>query len=71
MGADKSIDLRLSEKSFESVARYFPECTVLIQDLEEHVRASEERMVASKEKLKTWAVQVMEEMVSEVIVCVF
>ena len=65
VGADQSIDLRLSQKSFESVERYFPECKVVIEDLEEHVRTSEERMVSSKEKLRAWAQQVMEEMVSE------
>ncbi|KAL5478077.1 hypothetical protein EMCRGX_G024955 [Ephydatia muelleri] len=65
VGADQSIDLRLSGKSFEAVERYFPECKVVIEDLEEHVRASEERMVSSKEKLRAWAKQVMVEMVSE------
>ena len=40
--------MRVSRKTFARVQEYFPECTVIIEDLEAHVQAAEALMFPQK-----------------------
>lgn len=44
----ESVDMRISRKAFAHVQSYFPECTVMIDDLEAHVQAAEANMFPQK-----------------------
>lgn len=44
----ESIDMRISRKAFARVQGYFPECAVIVEDLEAHVQAAEARMFPQK-----------------------
>ena len=43
-----SVDLRIKANAFSRVQRYFPECTVLVSNLEAHVQEAENLMFPMK-----------------------
>ena len=47
LGKD-SVDLRIKASAFSRVQRYFPECTVLVSNLEAHVQEAEMLMFPMK-----------------------
>lgn len=43
LGKD-DVDLRLKASAFSRIQNYFPECSVIVSDLEAHVQEAENRM---------------------------
>lgn len=57
-----SIDLRVKAHAFLSLRRYFPECSVVISDLEDHVQRAEAMMFpAKKAEEEAWIQDVLNE----------
>ena len=60
----ESIDMRVNRQAYARVQEYFPECTVLIADLEAHVQAAEQQMFPKKAKeQEAWIQSVVEAVV--------
>lgn len=56
----ESIDMRVSRNAFARVQTYFPECTVIIEDLEAHVQAAETMMFPQKKaEQEAWLQEVV------------
>lgn len=47
MGPDKTSVVRIKRAVFERVKASFPECSVMVKDLEEHVQWAEKQMQAA------------------------
>lgn len=59
---DQSIDLRMSRRMFAGAQKYVPECHVLIDNVEAHVRAAEAQMFPAKiQEEELWAHAVLED----------
>lgn len=59
----ESIDLRIRRAAYQKVSWYFPECSVIVENLEAHVQASELQMFpARKADEDAWTKAVVEEM---------
>lgn len=52
--------MRISRKAFARVQSYFPECTVIIDDVEAHVQVAEARMFPQqKVEQEAWLQEVV------------
>ena len=61
----ESIDLRIRRAAYQKVSKYFPECSVVVEDVEALVQASEHRMFpARKADEDAWTKAVVEEICS-------
>ena len=54
MGVDGSLDVRMNGRDFAHVQRHFPDCHVIVEDVEEFVRATEESLVSAQSTDATW-----------------
>ena len=58
----ESIDLRVKAQTFYSLRRFFPECSVVINNLEDHVQMAEATMFpAKKAEEEAWIQDVLDE----------
>ena len=57
-GVGGSIDFRISRSLFSSIAEHFPECEVVLSDVEAFVQEAEGRMFPSK-SLEAWEEELM------------
>lgn len=61
LGKD-SVDLRIKSNAFSRVQRYFPDCTVLVANLEAHVQEAENLMFPMKKaQEEAWIAAVAQE----------
>ena len=67
-----TIDLRMSRKTFARVQKYVPECSVLIDNVEDHVREAEAQMFPARlQEEESWAQSVLESVLkTKVCACV-
>lgn len=53
VAADGTVDMRMDRRTSKVVLRYLPNlCTVLVDNVETHVRKAEEDMLTEKQKLQ-------------------
>lgn len=59
---EQTIDLRMTRRSFAAVQKYVPECHILINDVESHMRMAEEQMFPARlQKEESWAHAVLQD----------
>lgn len=65
----ESIDVRIARKTFARVQEYFPECSIMVEDLEAHVQAAEARMFPQKKaEQEAWLQAVVQSVIPKVYV---
>ena len=58
---EDTVDLRMPRKTFARVQKYVPECQVLIENVEEHIRKAEAQMFPARlQEEEAWAKMVLE-----------
>ena len=63
----ESIDMRIKGSAYARVQDYFPECSIVVQDLEAHVQAAEAQMFPQKtDKQDAWLQSVVEAVLPKV-----
>lgn len=63
----ESIDMRIHKNAFAHVQRFFPECSVIIEDVEAHVQAAEQKMFPKKKvEQEAWLQAVVQAMLPKV-----
>ena len=68
LGKD-SVDLRIKSNAFGRVQNYFPECSVIVSDLEAHVQEAENLMFPMKKvQEEAWMETVAEQAFPQVLI---
>ena len=63
----ESIDMRIKGSAYARVQDYFPECSIVVEDLEAHVQAAESQMFPQKkEEQNAWLQSVVEAVLPQV-----
>ena len=53
VGSDGTVDMRMDRRTSKVVQRYLPDlCTVIVDNVETHVREAEENMLTERQKLQ-------------------
>ncbi len=61
--------MRIARKTFARVQEYFPECSIMVEDLEAHVQAAEARMFPQKKaEQEAWLQAVVQSVIPKVYV---
>lgn len=59
--------MRIHKNAFAHVQRFFPECSVIIEDVEAHVQAAEQKMFPKKKvEQEAWLQAVVQAMLPKV-----